>query len=113
MSAQEKAAIVADFKGGMAGRIDDRDYSMEEVVDIKSWFFVSQVFVSQVICFGLAMARALTDMEKHVSKINDVEQVVRGLTGSRGPLSVNHIISHFPDTEDEFRLLSPYVTLRD
>jgi hypothetical protein len=105
MSAQEKAAIVADFKGEMAGRIDDRDYSMEEVVEIKSWFFGG----SARYMFGLTMARALEDMESHVGKINDVEQVFRGLTGSRGPLSVNHIISHFPDADDEFGLLSPYV----
>ena len=55
------------------------------------------------------MARALADIKSHVIKINDVEQVFRGLKGSRGPLSVDHIISPFPDAEHEFPLLSPYV----
>jgi len=105
MSVQVKADIVADFKNAMAGRIDDRDYSMEEVVDIKFWFFGG----SARYMFGLTMEESLKDMARHVNKINDVEQVFRGLTGSRGPLSVNHIISHFPGTEDEFQLLSPYV----
>lgn len=105
MSAQKKAAIVEDFKSGMAGRIDDLDYSIEEVVDIKSWFFGG----SARYMFGLKMARALVDMKRHVNKINDVEQVFRGLTGSHGILSVNHIVLHFPGAEHEFQLLSPYV----
>jgi hypothetical protein len=105
MREEEKASVVADFKDTMAGRIDDRDYSMDEVVEIKYWFFGG----SARYMFGLTMKHALADIQDHVHKITDAEQVFRGLTGSRGLLSVNHIISHFPGADEEFRLLSPHV----
>ena len=106
MGEPTKAELVADFKDAMADRLDDgRDYSFEDVVGIKTWFFGG----SARYMFGLRMEQALRDLKKHVAKINDVELIFRGLTGSCGLLSVNHLISHFPGTEKEFGLISPYV----
>lgn len=105
MSKEGKAVILEDFHQAMAARIDDRDYSVDEVIDIKYWFFGG----SARYMFGMKMARALVDIEKAVHKINDVEQVFRGLTGSLGPLAVDHIISHFPDVDLKFGLLSSHV----
>jgi hypothetical protein len=59
--------------------------------------------------FGLEMKESLSDLEEHVEKINDVEKVFQGLAGSRGILSVNHIIAYFPGAGMESPLLSPYV----
>ena len=64
MSAQERDALVADFKDAMTGRIDDRDYSLQEVVGIKAWFFGG----SARYVFGLRMAQTLVEMKKQVAQ---------------------------------------------
>lgn len=109
MSEEEKTRIIADFNAGMAGRLDDdKEYAIDDVVNIKHWFFGG----SARYMFGLPTQKALADIKNHTEKIEDVEQVFRGLTGSRGRLAVNHIIAHFPNSvneENEFCLLSSYV----
>ena len=109
MRQEEKTRIIADFKVGMAGRLDDhQEYTIDNVVDMKYWFFGG----SARYLFGLPTEKAIADLNNHIEKIDDVEQVFRGLTGSRGRLAVNHIIAHFPGSvndEDKFRLLSSYV----
>lgn len=59
--------------------------------------------------FGFNMKNSFSDLNRHVEKINDVEKELHGLAGSRGTISVNHIIAYFPGAPMESPLLSSYI----
>lgn len=101
-----QAATKTDFINAMSDMSSDpNNHTFEEIIGIKKWFFGG----SARYMFGLEMKESLSDLEEHVKKINDVEKVFQGLAGSRGILSVNHIIAYFPGAGMESPLLSPYV----
>jgi hypothetical protein len=105
MSEEDKTTAIEDFKVEMADKIEDRVYSMAEVVEIRYYFFGG----SARYMFGADMAEALEDIRQHLYNISDAKQVFRGLTGDVRPLSVNHITSYFQGAEMECCLISDYV----
>lgn len=75
-------------------RLEPEAITFTDAVNIKLWFCGT----SARWVFGMTMEKALKDLSKYVSKVNNAQVLYNALQGNRGNLYVNHVIAHYEST---------------